>query len=288
MSRNRDRVGSHAQNADSPSPAVMQETNTGGFSFVTPTEFVELPSEGKYYSEDHPLYGESSVEIRQMTAKDEDLLTSRTLIKKGVVLDRLIQNLVVDKRINTDSLLVGDRNAIVIAARVSGYGSEYSTEVQCPECGETQSHEFDLNSAHINSGDTERASELQTTFNQDGTFETILPRTGVTATFKLFDGSDERYMVNMVLNSNKNKVQEENLVTRQLRRMIVAVNGNSTPEALEYFINNVPSVDSRHLRMVFKMVTPDIDLTQEFQCVECEHTQQMEVPLTADFFWPDR
>ena len=286
MSRNKDRVGSRAQGADSPSPAVMQEANTGGFSFVTPTEFVELPSEGKYYSEDHPLRGESSIEIRQMTARDEDLLTSRTLIRKGVVLDRLIQNLVVDKNINTDSLLVGDRNAIVIAARVSGYGSEYTTQVQCPQCGAEQVHEFDLNSAHIDAGDIERACELQTTFNDDGTFETVLPRTGVVATFKLFDGSDERYMVNVVLDNN-NK-EQENLITRQLRRMIVAVNGNNTPEALEYFVNNVPSVDSRHLRMVFKMVSPDIDLTQDFECAECNHTQQMEVPLTADFFWPDR
>ena len=114
----------------------------------------------------------------------------------------------------------------------------------------------------------------------------MLPRTGVVATFKLFDGSDERYMVNVVLDNN-NK-EQENLITRQLRRMIVAVNGNNTPEALEYFVNNVPSVDSRHLRMVFKMVSPDIDLTQDFECAECNHTQQMEVPLTADFFWPDR
>jgi len=287
LSRNRDRVGSPAQSADAPSPAVMQDTNTGGFSFVTPTEFVELPSEGRYYPEGHPLCGESSIEIRQMTAKDEDLLTSRTLIKKGIVLDRLIRNLVVDKSINTDSLLVGDRNAIIIAARVSGYGSEYATEVQCPECDETQTHEFDLNSAHITVGDVEKASELQTTFKENGTFETVLPRTGVTATFKLFDGEDERYMVNMILGNNKKK-GEDNLITRQLRRMIVAVDGNTTREALEYFVNNVPSVDSRHLRMVFKMVTPDIDLTQEFECVECDHAQQMEVPLSADFFWPDR
>jgi len=285
MSRNRDRLGGPASTADAPAPAVMQDTNMGGFSFVTPTEFVELPSEGKHYAEGHPLYGETSIEIRQMTAKDEDLLTSRTLIKKGVVLDRLIQSLVVNKSINTDSLLVGDRNAIIIAARVSGYGNEYNVEVQCPACSETQAHTFDLNEAHITQGDIEKATELGVVPNKDGTYDALLPRSGVTVTFRLFTGQNEKELLSMFLDKRKN--QDSKFITRQLSEMVVAVSGNDSSEVLDYFVNNVPSRDARHLRLIFKMVTPDIDLTQQFECAECDHTQQMEVPLTAEFFWPD-
>ena len=113
MSRNKDRLGG-SQHQDTQPPA-----QTGGFSFVVPTEFVELPSQGRFYPQGHPLHSQDSIEIRQMTAKEEDMLTSRTLLKKGVALDRVISSLIVNKAIDADSLLVGDRNAIIIATRVS-------------------------------------------------------------------------------------------------------------------------------------------------------------------------
>jgi hypothetical protein len=95
----------------------MQD-NSGGFSFVVPTEFIDLPSEGKFYPEGHPLHGQTTLEIKQMTAKEEDLLTSRALLKKGIALDRLLSSVIVNKSIDPNSLLVGDRNAILIATRV--------------------------------------------------------------------------------------------------------------------------------------------------------------------------
>ena len=134
MSRNKQRIGASQPDTSSPPPSVMQEGGSG-FSFVVPTEFVELPTGGRFYGEGHPLHGQDSIEIKQMTAKEEDMLTSRTLLKKGVALDRVIQSLIVDKRIDPDSLLVGDRNAIIVAMRVSGYGGEYNTTVACPACG---------------------------------------------------------------------------------------------------------------------------------------------------------
>jgi hypothetical protein len=106
-------------------------------SFSIPTEFVDLPSGGKFYGPDHPCHGRDSVEMRFMTAKEEDILTSRTLIKKGIVIDRLLQSMVVEKHLNIDDLLIGDKNALVIAARISGFGEEYDTRVSCASCGES-------------------------------------------------------------------------------------------------------------------------------------------------------
>tara|TARA_Y100000034_G_scaffold136685_1_gene214927 strand:+ start:3827 stop:4585 length:759 start_codon:yes stop_codon:yes gene_type:complete len=252
---------------------------------VVPTEFVELPSQGKYYPEGHPLCGEESIEIRQMTAREEDMLTSRTLLKKGIALDRVIQSLIVDNRVDADALLIGDRNAIIVAMRVSGYGSAYETSVSCPACGETQQYSFNLNEGVVYDGADSKT--LDVTNNNDGTFEVTLPRTKVSVRFKLLTGTDEKALVKAMEVSRKKK-SPEHVVTNQMANMIVAVNGDTSHQALDYFINNAPSIDARHLRLAYRLTAPNIDLTQSFECKECDHERPMEVPLTADFFWPDR
>ena len=285
MSRNRERTG--AQIADtSPPPQVMQQdAAVEGFSFVVPTEFVELPSQGKYYPDGHPLHGATSIEIKQMTAKEEDILTSRTLLKKGVALDRVIQNIIVNKNINPDSLLVGDRNAIVIACSVSGYGNDYTTKVTCPNCTESEDYSFDLNEAEVFTGGDLEAAGI--TANGNGTFDVKLPRTQVTATFRLLTGADEKIFLSGMERDRKSKSHEKN-VTRQLINTVVAVNGDSSADALNYLVANIPSVDSRHIRLSYRIAAPNIDLTQHFECGSCDYEQDMEVPLTADFFWPDQ
>ena len=289
MSRNRDRVGgAHPQPDTSPPPQqVTQEQGTSAshFSFVVPTEFVELPSQGKYYPEEHPLHNQDSIEIRQMTAKEEDILTSRTLLKKGVALDRVIQSLITDKKINPDTLLVGDRNAIIIACRISGYGNLYTTKIGCPACGVTQGYEFDLNDTEVYTADN--LSDKNIINNHDGTFDTILPKTQLTVTFRLLRGIDEKQLLNNLQADRKRKTQEKN-ITRQLQNILVAVNGNDEQSALNYLIENIPSMDSRYLRTTYNLATPNIDLTQTFICDECGHEADLEVPLSTDFFWPDR
>ena len=275
MSRNKDRLGG-SQHQDNQPPA-----QTGGFSFVVPTEFVELPSQGRFYSQGHPLHGQDSIEIRQMTAKEEDMLTSRTLLKKGVALDRVISSLIVNKAIDPDSLLVGDRNAIIISTRVSGYGNMYETKVSCPACGTKQDYSFDLNQANIYDGADAR--ELGVKTNDDGTFNISLPRTGVDVQFRLLNGRDEKTFLSGMQSDKKTKSEKN--ITRQLAAIVVSLNGDNSMQAKQYFIDNVPSIDSRHLRLAYRLSAPNVDLTQHFQCVECSHEQEMEVPLSADFFW---
>jgi len=274
LSRNQDRLGGAQQPDTSPPP----QQGGGGFSFVVPTEFVDLPSQGRFYAQGHPLHGQDSIEIKQMTAKEEDILTSRTLLKKGIAIDRLLQSLIVDKTIDPNSLLMGDRNAIIIASRVSGYGNDYTTNVACPACGTNQNYSFNLNDASIDNGTFKE--NLGVTDNNDGTFTCILPRSEVTIVARLLTGNEEKKVINLEKSSN--------VISTQLQNIIVSVNGDTTRQAIDYVATNMPSFDSRHLRMVLKMATPNIDLTQEFSCDNCGHTQEMEVPLTADFFWPDR
>ena len=276
-------MGSNAPENNSTPPQALQENP--GFAFVVPTEFVELPSGGRFYSENHTLHGQETIEIKQMTAKEEDILTSRTLLKNGVAIDRVIQSLIMDKNINADSLLVGDRNAILIAARTSGYGNEYNTSVACPSCGATQEYSFDLNEVAIHEGKIN--SSLGLVDNHDGTFSTTLPKTQVQVSFRLLNGADEKRMVTLAESARKKK-RPEQAITNQIKTMVIAVNGDSSAQAINYLIENIPSLDARHLRTCYKEVTPNVDLSQYFTCEECSHEQDMEVPLTADFFWPDR
>ena len=148
-----------------------------------------------------------------------------------------------------------------------------------------QEYSFNLNEAEVYDGSGLLPEEA--TSNGDGTFMTTLPRTKVEVTFRLLNGADERSLVAQIENARKRR-QDESTVTRQLRQFVVAVNGDSSQESINYLVDNIPSIDARHLRMAYKLATPNVDLTQTFECNECDYEQDMEVPLTADFFWPDR
>ena len=280
MSRNRDRMGVDNTPQQAEAPINQMVNNEQPFSFVVPTEFVQLPSKGRFYPPGHPLHNQEMIEVKQMTAKEEDILTSRSLLKQGVAIDRVLQSIVIDPRIDVSSLLVGDRNAIVVSCRVSGYGSEYTTKIACPACEARNEYTFDLNEAVITSGTLEGVTQ-----NGDGTFNTVLPRSNLSVDFRLLTGRDEKFLTQGQTTKNKNKA--DRLITSQLRGILVSVNDNDTAEALNYVANNLPSMDSKYLREVYKNVQPNVDLTQHYQCEECGFQKDMEVPLTADFFWPN-
>lgn len=292
---NEERSG--AKIPDDSSAAVSAATSSGpakggqssNLNFVVPTEFVALPSEGKFYPETHPLHGVDTMEIKFMTAKEEDILTSRSLLKKGIAIDRFLSSLIVDKRIKPDAMLVGDKNALLVAARTSGYGAEYSTKVQCPACAETQDYEFDLNE-HAVGGFNSEQFEMSTfasniTQSSDNTFDVHLPKSNVSVTVRLLTGADEnRLATNM---KKKSKLQgHETLLTDQFRTYITAVNGSTSKRDINMFINAMPALDSRYLRTAYQALAPNIDLTQFFSCESCGFEQDMEVPFTSDFFWP--
>ena len=291
MSRNNNRLtsGGGATEQDTAPPAQNIQNNSNDFGFVVPTEFVDLPSKGVYYAIGHPLHGQDTIEIKHMTAKEEDMLTSRSLLRKGVALDRVIDSIIVDNRIDPEELLVGDRNAIIVSARISAYGSDYTTKVTCPSCATQQEHTFDLNDSSIynqdNQDDTFDGLVQQ---QEDGTFTVELPRSQFNIGFRILTGKDEKQVASGLEMDKKTKGSYEKNVTRQLKHIIVSVNGNATAEAVNYVADNLPSIDARYLRQAYKSVNPNIDLTQHFECIECDYESDMEVPLTADFFWPDR
>lgn len=287
---NQDRFGSglEEQPLGSPTDAGTetppQSAGNSGLSFVVPTEVVELPSKGIFYPEGHPLCGSETIEIKHMTAKEEDILTSKTLLKKGLALERMIQSIIVNKSINTDSLLSGDRNAIMMSARASAYGEDYVANVSCPACGAQQKHEFNL--LDINCRPLDSHEQLNSVVKlPNNNFELELPRSGVKTEIRMLTGKDERDLLKATEKRKREKLSE-NLLTEQMKMFIVAVNGNTSQRTINQFVQTMPAFDSRYLRTVYKTITPDIDSAQEFMCESCDHVAELEVPFTTEFFWP--
>jgi len=262
-------------------PAPADPTLGGGFNFSTPTEHVDLPSGGKFYPEGHPLCGKESIEIKYMTAKEEDILTSQSLLKKGLAIERLLESVILDKNINPKSMLVGDRNAVLIAARITGFGSDYETQITCPSCSTTSEYSFDLDEAT-----TKEISLLEgVTENAEGTFTLTLPTTKVETEVKLLNGQDEARILAQQESKKKHKLPETPL-TDQLKSIIVSVNGHTDRSVVNNFVDNMPSRDTRHLRKIYDSITPNIDMTYDFDCKACGANTDVAVPFTVSFLWP--
>ena len=279
---NEDRTGPRSTAADEVPADIKQMMNP--MDFISPTEFVELPSQGQGYPQGHPLNGKDSMEIRFMTAKEEDILTSRTLLKKGVALERVLQSLVKDKSIDVGSMLIGDRNAILVAARASAYGEWYKTTINCPNCGEQNKKAFKLSEPTIYHGD--ELDEYDVEITEKGTYNVTLPYSKLVVECRLLTGKDEMKLVKRM--QDKKSKQKDGVVLSQMHLYIVAVNEYTEPQVVDYSINNMVAPDSRYLRNAVKAFTPQLKIVGDFECNSCNHEQELEVPFGADFFWPDR
>jgi hypothetical protein len=289
MSRNDDRLGlDEKQFLQDESPATataaVSDSSGGAFSWSIPTEFVQLPSAGKFYPNNHPLHNQDTVEITFMTAKEEDILSSRSLLKEGLALDRMLQNILVQKNIDVASLLVGDKNALSVAARRTGYGPEYETKVTCPSCGTTEDFSFDISEPPIHNYE-EKMEAYKATLNGANNLEITLPMTRATVECRLLTGYDEQKIFKESERKAKKKI-DTGSTTDVFRSYIVSVNGEDNPFTIESFIQAMPARDARILRRAYTSCIPNIDLEQEYECTSCGYESEMEVPLGVDFFWP--
>jgi hypothetical protein len=239
--------------------------------FSMPTEIIELPSKGLVYPETNPL-SSGKVEMKYMTAREEDILTNQSYIQKGTVLDELIKSLIVTPNVKYEDLIVGDKNALLVAARILGYGKEYSFTYG----GEEQTVDLTTieNKPLLDHLFTKGTNELEYT----------LPSTDVKITFKLLTGTDEKKITAELEGLKKiNKNASPELSTR-LKYMITSVNGDREPKTIREFVDNhFLARDSRAFREYIKGVQPDVDLTF---FPEGKDTK-IDLPVGLSFFWPD-
>lgn len=237
-----------------------------------PSEIIDLPSKGKFYPPDSPL-SSGTIEMKYMTAKEEDILTNQNYIEKGIVIDKLLQALIVDKKVDYNQLITGDKNAILIAARILGYGKDYEFEY----LGEKQFVDLSTLDNKPLHPDVEKATE--------NAFNFTLPTTGRIITFKLLTHGDELLVDQEVKGLKRiNKDSSAELSTR-LKHMIIAVDGNSDKKNVREFVDNeFLARDSRAFRNYLRDFQPDVDM--KFY-PENGPDGGVDVPIGVNFLWPD-
>ena len=246
-----------------------------------PTEIIELPSKGVLYPEGHPL-SEGKIEMKYMTAKEEDILTSQNLIKQGVVIDKLLQSMIVSP-IKLNDLVVGDKNGIMVAARILGYGKDYPIEVTCPACGEKTKMNVDLTKLPSKSVETN-------TMIAPNVFEFTLPQSKRKVTYKILTSGDDKRIENE-LDSLKKSLKKDGIdkeLTTRLKHLILSVDGNTDKAYITHFVDNeLFAMDSRALRSEVTRVSPNQLFEIEFECDHCAHIEEdMSFRIDTNFFWP--
>ena len=243
-----------------------------------PTEVVSLPSKGYFYPEDNPL-SSGEIEVKYMTAREEDILTSTSLIQKGIVLDKLLEALIVSK-INLDDVLIGDKNAIMIASRVLGYGKEYNIEIT-GEFDDSESLVVDLTELKHKEVDF---SKFEKGKNE---FPFKLPNSKREITFKFLTSGDEDEIDRDLKAMNKLKNLVDSEMTTRLKKRVTSVDGNREQSFINKFVDTeFLSVDSFALREYIDEITPDVDMIYDYISSIDGERRSVVVPMTTEFFWP--
>jgi len=274
--------GSMAQGWSGPRGDILKDE----FGLEIPVENVPLPSKGVVYPPEHPLHMQETIQIRAMTAREEDILTSKALIKKGTVITELIKSCLIDKTIDPNEMILGDRNALMVSLRITGYGSEYKVEVGCPACSERSKQSFDLSQLPI------------TRLTQDpiaqgsNIFEAIMPKRteadpDITVRYRHMTGNDEQAITQMQERKKKQGFTTDNLITTRYQHQVVAVNDVTDRTKIQMFIQRMPTKYSLALRKAMDANEPGIQMKQHMQCPHCSEESEVSMPLGANFFWPD-
>jgi hypothetical protein len=252
-------------------------TQQGQRSFPFPTEIISLPSKGLCYPEGSPL-SKGEITIKLMTAKEEDILTSTNLIRKGIQLDKLLESIVVEPGVHINDLLVGDKNAILVTSRMLAFGPDYPITVKDNVTGEEVQTNIDLSKIQVKEID-------ESLLNRQNEYEFVLPVSKTPIKFKLLTHGDE-LAINKDVEASEKITKQGNEITTRYRRIIVEVNGNRDLGFISNFVTNqLLAGDSRGLRKYMKEITPDLDLIHDFTHSDGE-TEALRIPFGLNFFYP--
>ena len=247
-----------------------------------PTEIIDLPSKGLIYPEGHPLR-KGNVEIKYMTAREEDILASQSLIKKGVVLDKLFESVVVEEGVNINDIFIGDKNAILLATRVMGYGADYKVEVTDPFTLEPQEVVIDL-------GKVKTKDFNEKLLNGDNLYKFKLPKSGKEIEFKLLTHGDEAEIskeIQALARLYKGKGDTSFDVTTRLKYMIQSVDGNQDRGFITKWVQNgFLALDTKAFRKYVRELSPDMDLNFEFTSELTGEQEALDIPFGISFFYP--
>ena len=264
---------------DPQSPANIRPVSSSE-KFEIPFDTVDLPSRGLAYPKDSYLHGKTELEVHYLTAIHEDILTSPNLIKSGKMVPTLLKSVIKDKNFDPDELILGDRNTILIWLRSTGYGSEYPIQVMCSNCGTKFKYEFDLASLDI--------ATLEESAGDDGLFSYDFPITKKTVKFKFMTAKEEDRISETVLDRRKKLNSKiDNTMSMRMVEVIRSIDGNTDREYIRNFINCLPIKDAHAFRKYYQELEPGVIMKQECTCTNCDNSEEVDVPILANFFWPE-
>jgi hypothetical protein len=261
--------------------SIVTQTQKEAVGYRVPTEIIDLPSRGLLYPKDSPLH-KGSIEIKYMTAKEEDILTTESYIKKGIVIDKFLESLIVTEGIKLDDLLVGDIDAITVAARIFGYGSEYEVSIDTPS-GKKQRETIDLSEIDLKYLDEQYVDKLGV-----NEFNFELPSSKNKITFRMLRQLDQKKLQEEIEKNKKIFNGLSKISSTQLKYYIVSVDGNYDFKYIKDFVDTgMLASDARSLRKYIEEIQPGINLSVEVTDRQTGETFRTNAPIGVQFFWPD-
>ena len=239
-----------------------------------PTEQVTLPSKGLLYPEDSPLR-KGTIEMKYMTAREEDILSNQNYIENGTVIDKLLKSLIVTPGINYNDLLIGDKNALLVAARILGYGADYDFELDGEE------YNVDLTTLE------DKIFDESIVINNKNEFNYTLPTSKIDITFKFLTHGDESKISKEIKGLKKLDKNSSRDSSTRIKYSIVSINGDYEQKTIREFVDTTMLArDSRALRNHIKAIQPDIDLSFKYTNKRGQE-KEIDIPIGVGFFWPD-
>ena len=245
-----------------------------------PAEEVTLPSKGLLYPQDSPL-SKGVIEMKYMTAREEDILTNQNFIKNGTAIDKLLQSLIITPNINYEELLLGDKNAIMLAARILGYGADYEIKRTHPETGSESIGSINLSKVK------DKLIDESKIIDRKNEFEFILPTSKAKITFKLLTEGDDKKIDREIEGSQKlNKTSSDGTI--RLKHIILSIDGEYDTKKIRNYIDNILLArDARALRNYITEIQPGIDTVVDVEFKDGYVESNVNMPINLNFFWPD-
>jgi hypothetical protein len=247
-----------------------------------PTDIIPLPTKGWFYPENHPL-ASGEIELKQMTAKEEDILANSQLRKNGKFLEKLLESLIVNKSIKQEDILIPDKNAIFIAIRRLAYGEEYPVTVTCSSCMEPNKVVVNLSTIE------NRPFNFEPYQKGENSFSFKFPTSGITITYKLLNNIDEKNIEAEMSQMKKLGQETSKELTTRLKYLITSIDGNIDRASIRKFVDSeqLKAKDSLALRKYMRDNNPDIDFSFDFKCNNCGNERRQDIPMGLSFLWPD-
>ena len=247
-------------------------------SYPFPTEIISLPSKGLVYPESNAL-SKGEVTVKLMTAREEDILTSAALIRKGIQLDKLLESIVVEPGVNINDLVIGDKNAILVTSRILAFGPEYAAKITDPFDREEVDITIDLSNIKIKEVD-------ESILNRDNEYDFFLTISKTNIKFKLITHGDEM-IINKDIEASQKALKTSNEITTRYRRIITEVDGVRDAGTISNFVTNrLLAGDSKALRKAISDITPDLDLKFDYTSPVTGETEALRIPFGIGFFYP--